>query len=45
MSTRPLTRLALNGKNLKDTDNIFEDLLRLKDLTEVIENIRLINFP
>ncbi len=35
MSSRPLTILNLNGKNLKDSDNIFVELLNLEDLIEV----------
>jgi hypothetical protein len=35
MSTRPLTILNLSGKNLKDSDNIFAELLNLEDLVEV----------
>jgi hypothetical protein len=36
MSIRTLTNLTLRDKNLNDTDNIFEDLITLKELVEVI---------
>jgi hypothetical protein len=35
MSLRSLTNLSLRDKNLNDSDNIFADLLNLKELKEV----------
>jgi hypothetical protein len=35
MSILTLTKLSLSNKGLKDSDNIFEELLYLKDLVEV----------
>lgn len=35
MSLRSLTNLSLRDKNLNDQDNIFADLLNLKELQEV----------